>query len=138
MLEGLPTFFLVLILALAVKHLYFKPLDKILAERVRLTEGARKAAEDSLKNADARISEYENALSRARAEIYAEQTLFLQSLQAEQAAQALSVRMEMEQRVAAAKQSLAQQASEARASLAAQSEALAGEIADAVLRRRVA
>ena len=43
-LNGLPTFFLVLILAFFVKILYLNPLDKVLKERFRLTEGARKAA----------------------------------------------------------------------------------------------
>jgi F0F1-type ATP synthase membrane subunit b/b' len=136
-LEGLPTFFLVLLLAVLVKYLYFRPLDKVLEERFRLTDGARQAAEDSLKNADAKISEYENSLSRARAEIYAEQARFLQSLQAEQAVKAQSIRIEAEQRVAAVKQSVAQQVNESRANLEAQSEALATQIADAVLQRRV-
>ncbi len=137
LLEGLPTFFIVLLLTFLVKTLYFNPLDKVLAERFRLTEGARQAAEDSLRNADAKISEYENSLNRARAEIYAEQTQFLQGLQADQAAKAQSIRHEAEQRVAAVKQSVAQQMNESRAALEAQSELLAGQIADAVLQRRV-
>ncbi len=53
-LTGLPTFFLVIILAFFVKFLYLKPLEKVLAERFRLTEGARKAAEESLKNAESK------------------------------------------------------------------------------------
>ncbi len=72
-LNGLPTFFLVIILAGFVKYLYLKPLEKVLAERFRLTEGARKAAEDSLKNADTKIAEYQDALNKARSEIYMEQ-----------------------------------------------------------------
>src|SRR5580700_4227329 len=84
-LNGLPTFFLVLILAFFVKVLYLKPLDKVLAERFRLTEGARKAAEDSLKNADTKIAEYQDALNKARNEIYLEQAAFLQKLHEEQA-----------------------------------------------------
>src|SRR5580700_9443805 len=71
-LNGLPTFFLVLILAVCVKYLYLKPLEKVLAERYRLTEGARKAAEESLKSADSKIAEYEEALGKARGEIYQE------------------------------------------------------------------
>ncbi len=62
-LNGLPTFFLVLILAACVKYLYLNPLEKVLAERYRLTEGARKAAEDSLKSADTKIAEYEDKLA---------------------------------------------------------------------------
>jgi F0F1-type ATP synthase membrane subunit b/b' len=137
-LEGLPTFFLVLILAFFVKILYFKPLEKVLAERFRLTEGARKAAEDSLKNADAKIAEYQDSLTKARTEIHNEQARFLQALQTEQAARAQAVRTETEKTVAAAKAAIAQQASEARTNLEAQSETLAGQIAEAILRRRAA
>ena len=62
-LNGLPTFFLVVILAVCVKYLYLKPLEKVLAERFKLTEGARKAAEESLKSAGDRVAEYEKALA---------------------------------------------------------------------------
>src|ERR1700688_3373691 len=69
-LNGLPTFFLVLILAFFVRFLYLKPLEKVLEERHRLTEGARETAADSLKNADTKIAEYQDALNTARHEIY--------------------------------------------------------------------
>jgi F0F1-type ATP synthase membrane subunit b/b' len=137
-LDGLPTFFLVIILALFVKFLYLNPLEKVLAERFRLTEGARKAAEDSLKNADAKIAEYQEALSRARNEIYLEQAAFLQKVQAEQAEAARAVREESDARVAAIKLSIAKEADVARGGLESQAETLAGQIADAILSRRAA
>ena len=133
MLSGLPTFVLLLILAGVVKLLYLDPLEKVLAERFRLTEGARQAAEDSLKSADTKIAEYQEALNKARSEIYQEQALFLHNLQAEQAEQARVARMESESRVAAIKLSIAQEAEAARESLDLQSETLAGQIADAIL-----
>jgi F0F1-type ATP synthase membrane subunit b/b' len=137
-LQGLPTFFLVLILALVARFLYLKPLDKVLAERFRLTEGARKAADESLRHADTKIAEYQTALNKARAEIYHEQAEFLRNLLAEQAAHAQSVRLEAESRVAAIKLALAHDADEARDNLETQSEILAGQIADALLRRKAA
>jgi F-type H+-transporting ATPase subunit b len=132
-LNALPTFFLIVILAIFVKFLYLKPLEKVLAERFRLTEGARKAAEDSLKNADTKIAEYQDALNRARTEIYQEQAGFLQNLHAEQAELARAARLESDARVAAIKLSIAQEADTARKSLDLQSEALAADIADAIL-----
>lgn len=132
-LNALPTFFLLLILAVFVKFLYLSPLEKVLSERFRLTEGARKAAEDSLKNADTKIAEYQEALNRARTEIYQEQAVFLQSLHAEQAELARAARLESDARVAAIKLSIAQEADVARQSLDLQSEALAAGIADAIL-----
>jgi F0F1-type ATP synthase membrane subunit b/b' len=137
-LNGLPTFFLIIILAVCVKYLYLKPLDKVLAERFRLTEGARKAAEESLRNADAKVSEYEAALAQARSDIYREQAEFLTKVHAEQTEQVRVARAESDARVAAAKAAIAKDAETAQQSLEAQSELLAGQIADAILARRAA
>ena len=137
-LNGLPTFFLVIILAFFVKILYLKPLEKVLAERFRLTEGARKAAEDSLKNADTKIAQYQEALNKARNEIYLEQAAFLQKVRAEQAELVNGVRAESDARVKELKLSIAKEADTARQHLESQADALAGQIADAILSRRVA
>jgi F0F1-type ATP synthase membrane subunit b/b' len=137
-LNGLPTFFIVVILAVFVKFLYLNPLEKVLAERFRLTEGARKAAEDSLKNADSKIAEYQDKLNSARSEIYQEQAAFLQKLHAEQAELAHAVRVESDARLAQIKLSISKEADVARENLASQAETLAGQIADAILSRRVA
>jgi F0F1-type ATP synthase membrane subunit b/b' len=137
-LNGLPTFFLVLILAFFVKILYLAPLEKVLAERFRLTEGARRAAEDSLKNADTKIAEYQEALNKARNEIYVEQAAFLQKLRAEQAELAHAVKVESDARLAEIRLSIAKEAEAAGAQLESQAEALAGQIADAILSRRAA
>ena len=138
MLNGLPTFFLVLILAIIFRFLYIKPLDKVLAERYRLTEGARKAAEESLKNADSKIGEYQEALNKARAEIYHDQATFLQQIQAEQAQQLREARRETEQRVAAMKLSLAHEADAAREGLEGQAQLLASQIAATILKTEAA
>ena len=137
-LNGLPTFVLVLILAYFVKRLYLGPLEKVLAERFRLTEGARKAAEESLQSVGASIARYEEDLSRARAEIYREQAEFLKKVQAEQAEMLHAVRVESEQLVSAIKLSLAWESTVARESLAERSETLAAQIVDAILRPRAA
>jgi F-type H+-transporting ATPase subunit b len=137
-LNGLPTFFLVLLLTVCVKYLYLKPLDKVLAERFRLTEGARLAADESLKNADSKVAQYENALADARREIYREQAEMFKKLHAEQSAQLQAARAESAASVEVAKAAIAQEADVARKGLEAQSETLAGHIADAILSRRAA
>jgi len=137
-LSGLPTFFLVLILAACVKYLYLKPLEKVLAERYRLTEGARQAADESLKSADSKIAEYEEALAKARGEIYREHAEFLRQLNEEQAEQIRKVRADSDHRIAAARLSISEEARTATEGLESQSETLAAQIADAVLARRVA
>ena len=137
-LQGLPTFFLVLILAFFIKVLYLNPLDKVLEERFRLTEGARKAAEDSFRNADSKVAEYQEALNKARSEIYLEQAEFLRHLHAGQTAETQKVRAEAEQTLAAVRLSLSQEAAAAKESLGNRSEILANEIVEAILRGKAA
>jgi len=136
-LNALPTSFLVLILAIFVRRFYLKPLETVLAERFRLTEGARKAAEEGLHSADSKIAEYEAALEKARGEIYTEQAEFLRTLHAEQSERTKAAKVASDSTLAAVRQSLSVEAAEARQGLAAQSEQLAAEIADSVLARRL-
>lgn len=138
LLNGLPTFFIVLILGIFVKILYLNPLDKVLAERYRLTDGARKAAEESLKNADSKIAEYQDALNAARMQIYQDQAAMLQKFHAEQSELVNAVRRESEERLTSAKLSIAKEADDAREGLESHAEQLANQIADAILSRRVA
>ena len=112
------------------RYLYLKPVEKVLAERFRLTEGARKAAEESLRTADTKIAEYEKALGEARGEIYREQSEFLRKLHEEQAEQVGAARRRSDQRVAAIKEVLSKEAEAARSGLEAQSDVLATQIAD--------
>lgn len=135
--NGLPTFILVIILTVCVKYLYLQPLDKVLAERYKLTEGARKAAEESLRNADSRVSEYETALAKARSGIYQDQADFLRKVHAEQSAQVAAARAESDTRISAAKAAIAAEAKTASESLNAQSDILATRIADSILSGRV-
>ena len=138
MLNALPTSLLVLILAIFVKLLYLDPLGKVLAERRRLTEGAREAAESSLKSADSKIAGYEASLEKARSEIYAEQAEFLRQLNAEQSAKMQAAKAASDARLASVRKSIADEAAAARQGLAEQSEQLAAQIADGALARRVA
>lgn len=135
-LNALPTSFIVIILAVFVKKVYLQPLEKVLAERHRPTEGARAAAEQGLHAADSKIAEYDAALDKARSEIYAQQADFLKNLQTEQAARMQLAKSSADNAIAAMRDSLAKEAAAARLQLAAQSEQLASEIADSVLGSR--
>ena len=66
-LYGLPTSFLVILLCIYLKVMYFKPFQKMLAERYEATEGARKAAEESLARANAKAAEFDAALTQGPA-----------------------------------------------------------------------
>ena len=78
------------------------------------------------------------ALNKARNEIYLEQAAFLQKVRAEQAELAQAARAESDARVKEIKLSIAKEAEVARQHLESQADALAGQIADAILTRRVA
>jgi F-type H+-transporting ATPase subunit b len=136
-LNGLPTAIIVLILAVFVKQFYLKPLEAVLAERHRLTEGARQAAEQSLHSADSKIAAYQTALDEARGQIYAEQAAFLTKLHAEQTARAQAAKATSDATLAQVRKSLAAEAEAARATLAADSEQLASEIANSMLSARI-
>jgi len=135
-LNALPTTLIVLLLAVFVKYLYLKPLEATLAERHRLSEGARLAAEQGLHSADAKIAAYEAALDKARAEVYGQQAEFLKKLHAEQAERAKAAKSTSDVTLAAVKESLAAEAAAARGQLSAQSEQLASEIANSILAGR--
>ena len=137
-LNGLPTFFLVLLLAVCVKYFYLAPQVKVLKERHRLSEGALEAAAESLRSADSRVAGYETALAAARGEIYAENAAFLKQLNAEQSARIQAARLESEARISAGKAAVADEAAVARQALELQSDLLATQIADSILNRRVA
>jgi F0F1-type ATP synthase membrane subunit b/b' len=137
-LYGLPTSFLVILLCIYLKVMYFTPFKKMLAARYEATEGARKAAEESLARAHAKAAEFDAALQRARQEIYAEQEQYLKKLHDQQAAEAEAARRAAEERLNQARQQLAAEAAAARKSLAAQSDLLASQIVDAILSGRAA
>lgn len=137
-LYGLPTSILVILLSIYLKAMYFKPFQKMLAERYQATEGARKAAEESLALANAKAAEFDAALQKARHEIYAEQEQYLKRLQEQQAAETESVRRAAEEQVNQARQQLAAESDAAKQSLATQSDLLASQIADAILNGRAA
>jgi F-type H+-transporting ATPase subunit b len=138
LLRAIPTFFLVVLIHFYLKFVFFKPLAKILQERYEATEGARKQAELSLARADQKAAEYEAALRAARAETYKEMEQMRRNLQDERAVRMKEARVRAEAAVAQAKAALHAEAEMLKTSLEADSIALAGQIADKILRGRAA
>jgi F-type H+-transporting ATPase subunit b len=138
LLKAIPTFLLVVFLSFYLKRVFFKPLEKVLAERYAATEGARKLAEESLARASAKAAAYEAAMREARADIYKQQEQNHRQLQEQAAAQLAEARQKSAAAVEAAKQQIAKEAEAARLSLKSESEQLAAQIADTVLRRSAA
>ena len=107
-------------------------------KRHEATEGARKLAGESMEKAAAKTAEYEAALRAARGEVYRELDQWRRELQAERATAMDQARREVDARIGEAKEELAWEVANLKRTLAGESDALAAQIADSILRRRVA
>ncbi len=137
-LNGLPTFFLILFLNFYLKRMFFTPLEQTLAERYQKTEGARIAADESLKAADRRIEEYQTALRNARGEVYADQEAAHRKLSDEQSLALEAAKKHADALVQRNKLELAEEKESALATLAGRSDALAEQIAQTILKGKAA
>src|SRR4051794_10492417 len=70
LLRAVPTIFFVIVFHFYLKFMFFKPMEKVLHARYLATEGARKAARESLERAIAKTAEYEASLRAARNSMY--------------------------------------------------------------------
>jgi F-type H+-transporting ATPase subunit b len=138
LLRALPTFFLVVLLHLYLKYVFYRPLDRVLQARYEATEGSRKLADSTLLRASAKAAEYEATLRTMRAEIYREQEETRRRMEQDQAAALEKARHSAGALMAEAKAQLDGEVAEARRALEGEAEALASRIAEAVLPRRAA
>ena len=138
LLRAVPTFLLVIVLHFYLKFMFFKPLGNVLKQRYEMTEGARKLAEESLARASEKTAQYEAAMRAARASVYQAQEQIHKELQDREAAQLAQARKKGEALIQEARAALAQDVESAKATLGRDAEALANQIAEAVLRRSAA
>ncbi len=138
LLRAVPTFVLFYLLFFYLKLVFFKPMARVMQQRYLATEGAQKAARESLERAAAKTAEYEAAMRSARAEVYQAQEQLHRRLQEREVAELTEARKNAEATIAQAKAALAEDTAQAKASLARDSESLANEIADSFLKRSAA
>jgi F-type H+-transporting ATPase subunit b len=138
LLNALPTFILVILLHYYLKFMFFKPMERTLGERYAATEGARKMAAEALQRAERKTAEYEEAMRAERANIYQEAEHLHRRLQEEEESALAAERASAEQHVREAKEQLARELEAAKTSLAFTSDALAGQIVEAILGGRAA
>ena len=138
LLKAIPTIGLLIFLHFYLKFMLFGPLDKVLKQRQELTEGARQAAEDSLRAADRKSQDFEGKMREARAQVYKEQEETRRRWLEDQASQISQARARVEASVKDAKHALGTEAAGVRQNLLESSATLADDIAKAVLTRRAA
>lgn len=132
-LQAVPTVLIVLAFYLILRALFFKPLMAVMAERDARTVGARKAAEAAEAAAAEKVKQYQEALKKARAQVYGEQEAARKKLLDERAARLKDARSKAAARVAEAKEQTAKELAEALKELHSSVTQLAMEIARRVL-----
>ncbi len=135
-LQALPTVIIVFLFYLFLRSNFFQPLERVLTERWARTEGARRAAEASRAAAQEKVRAYQEALKKARTEIYGEQEAARRAILEERTALIRNVRSRSAEEVRTAKGKISADAVAARAEIELASETLAEEIARAILERR--
>ncbi|HTM15027.1 MAG TPA: ATP synthase F0 subunit B [Bryobacteraceae bacterium] len=136
LLKSIPTVVLLLFLYFYLKLMLFGPLARVLKQREELTAGTRHAAQNSLKDAERKVQEYEAKMREARAEVYREQEETRKRWITDQASQIDSARERAGQTVQQAKEQMTVEITAARQSLAESAGVLADQIATTVLARR--
>jgi F-type H+-transporting ATPase subunit b len=134
---ALPAFFLVLLLHFYLKKVLFLPMERVLDERRRLTEGAVTGSEEAVRAAGEKMRDYEKRLAEARAAIYQDNEAARKQLADQQAAALADARSASAARVADARATIAEDVAAARVSLAADAEQLAVRISDSILTGKV-
>ena len=132
-LQAVPTVLIVLAFYLILRALFFKPLLAVMAERDARTVGARKAAAAAEAAAAEKFKQYQEALRKARAEVYAEQEAARKRVLDERAAKLKEARVRATEDVAAAKELVAKELADALKELRGSVQQLAAEIARRVL-----
>jgi F-type H+-transporting ATPase subunit b len=132
-LEAVPTVIIVFLFYLFMRWAFFGPIQKAMAERSARIEGARAEAAKVEAEAKQELDAYNEALKKARAEIYAEQEAARQAVLEDRAKLLKAMRSRAMEEVAAAKKKIAAEFEAARLDLERQAPELAGQIARAIL-----
>lgn len=134
-LEAVPTVIIVLIFYFFMRWAFFGPIQKTMAERSARIEGARAEAASVQAAAKQELDAYNEALRKARAEIYGEQEAARQATLDERAKLLKAMRARSQEDVDAAKKRIAEEFEAARAEIERNTPALASQIARMILEK---
>jgi F-type H+-transporting ATPase subunit b len=136
-LQAVPTVIIVFLFYLFMRWAFFTPIQKAMAERDAKIEGARREAAEVEAAARQDLENYNDALRKARAEIYAEQEVARQAILAERTKNLKAMRSLAQKEVGEAKKQIASELAAARTELERQTPELAGEIVRNILEKPV-
>jgi F-type H+-transporting ATPase subunit b len=132
-LAAVPTVIFIFLFYLFLRWSFFAPIERVLEERQKRTEGARQESESLHAAAQDKHRSYKEALQRARGDIFAEQESSRRVALEERQRVINAARLAAQQELQAKKKSLAAEVEAARAQLEQSSAGLAAEIAEAIL-----
>jgi F0F1-type ATP synthase membrane subunit b/b' len=132
-LQAVPTVVIVFLFYVFMRWAFFTPIQKAMAEREGKIEGARKDAAAVQAAANHDLHAYNEALKKARAEIYAEQEAARQAIVEERAKNLKAMRTLAQKEVGEAKKKIDAELAEARKQIEASAPQIAGEITRSIL-----
>ena len=133
-LQAVPTVIIVFLFYLFMRWAFFTPIQKAMAERDAKIEGARQEAAAIEEAARKDFENYQEALRKARAEIYGQQEAARQAILDERAKNLKAMRSLAQKEVAEAKKRIAVELAAARAEMERQTPELAGKIVETILK----
>ena len=134
-LQAAPTVIVVFAFYLFMRWAFFTPIQKAMAEREAKIDGARKDAAAVQAAANQDLHNYDEALKKARAEIYAEQEQARQAILQERSKNLKAMRSLAQKEVAEGKKKIEAEVAAARKEIEASAPAMAAEIARSVLEK---
>jgi len=132
-LAAVPTAIVVFLFYLFLRWSFFTPIARVVAERGKRIEGARREAEDLRKSAQEKSRAYQDVLRKARAELFREQEMARRAALDERGAALQQARQRVNEEIQSAKRRIRVEIETARAELESSSTQLAVEIARAIL-----
>ena len=134
-LQAVPTVIIVFLFYLFMRWAFFTPIQKAIDERYARIQGARAEAAKAEEEAKKELDTYNDALRKARAEIWTEQEAARQAILDERARLLKAMRSRAQEDVAAGKKKVAEEVAAARAEIERNIPTLAGEIARMILEK---
>jgi F-type H+-transporting ATPase subunit b len=128
-LQAIPTVIAVLFFYVFLRWAFFNPIDKVMDERKARIEGARAEAAKAQASAEHELEAYNEALKKARAEIWAEQEAARQGALDERARLLKAMRNRSQETVEQSKRRIALELEAARVEIGRQVPQLAAEVA---------
>jgi F0F1-type ATP synthase membrane subunit b/b' len=134
-LQAVPAVIIIFLFYLFMRWAFFTPIQKAMAERESKIEGARKDAAAVQDAANQELRNYNEALQKARAEIYAEQELARHAILQERSKNLKAMRTLAQKEVAEGKKKNDAEIAAARKEIEAAAPAMASEITRSILEK---